>query len=334
MDNLSHCPYPLVGLFADVNMRELAANAESSILGVNPADIMGDTLLKLEEVETPVPDDPTKMCVQEAPSPELDAGPIDNTAFTAVFPEEAISAIVSVLSASNREQEEVMDTLMSTAQMVKRVPPIKHEEPLVIPVLPLHAPLACRSSLVDMNASPMVLGDLQYPLPPAKIIEPQSPILNAHQGVQLEDLRRRAEEFRQRNPGVELDKSWLQEFAGRLSQRGELIDEYRCYVLGCMQRNKRRDHILVHVGSHVEHRPFQCGFCGMRFLRKNECKRHESSHAGRKPYSCPICAQNYQDRSFVRQDLLKRHMRVTHGVQPDAGSRRRRTLTKEEDYWQ
>ena len=53
-------------------------------------------------------------------------------------------------------------------------------------------------------------------------------------------------------------RTFLQTFAGRLSEQGDMIPEFRCYVKGCMQRNKRRDHILVHVGSHVEHRPFQC----------------------------------------------------------------------------
>ena len=93
---------------------------------------------------------------------------------------------------------------------------------------------------------------------PAQDIVPVSPVLNAHAGVELEDLRRRATDFRARNPGVELDKSFLQCFAGRLSARGELLEDYRCYVVGCEQRNKRRDHILVHVGSHVEHRPWAC----------------------------------------------------------------------------
>lgn len=70
---------------------------------------------------------------------------------------------------------------------------------------------------------------------------------------------------------------------------------------------------------------------GMRFLRKNECKRHESSHEGRKPFSCQICAP-FQDRSFVRQDLLKRHMRVTHGVNDTSrASRKRMDLRKDED---
>ena len=73
---------------------------------------------------------------------------------------------------------------------------------------------------------------------------------------------------------------------------------------------------------------------GMKFLRKNECKRHESSHEGRKPYSCSICAP-LQDRSFVRQDLLKRHLRVTHGLQDTAGRRRKGGVKKDNDadFW-
>ena len=61
----------------------------------------------------------------------------------------------------------------------------------------------------------------------------------------------------------------------------------------------------------------------MRFLRKNECKRHMSSHGGYKPYTCNLCAP-FQVKSFVRQDLLKRHMKVTHGVLPEQWPDRRR----------
>ena len=68
----------------------------------------------------------------------------------------------------------------------------------------------------------------------------------------------------------------------------------------------------------------------MRFLRKNECKRHMSSHVGIKPFSCPICAP-FQDKSFVRQDLLKRHMKVTHGAIPEQWpDRRKRARLNEE----
>ena len=57
-----------------------------------------------------------------------------------------------------------------------------------------------------------------------------------------------------------------------------------------------------------------------------------SSHVGVKPFTCPICAP-YQDKSFVRQDLLKRHMKVTHGTSsyqwPD-GRRKRAKLEEPE----
>ena len=62
---------------------------------------------------------------------------------------------------------------------------------------------------------------------------------------------------------------------------------------------------------------------GMKFLRKNECKRHEASHDGAKPFECPVCAP-MQHRSFARQDLLKRHMRVTHGVVGESSRKRMR----------
>ncbi len=70
----------------------------------------------------------------------------------------------------------------------------------------------------------------------------------------------------------------------------------------------------------------------MRFLRKNECKRHEAGHGGRKPFSCPICAP-YQEKSFVRQDLLKRHLRVAHGAQGAVARKKRTFKDEEEDYW-
>ena len=65
----------------------------------------------------------------------------------------------------------------------------------------------------------------------------------------------------------------------------------------------------------------------MRFLRKNECKRHMSSHIGIKPYTCTICAP-YQEKSFVRQDLLKRHIKVTHGAQSEQWPDGRRKRAK------
>jgi hypothetical protein len=86
----------------------------------------------------------------------------------------------------------------------------------------------------------------------------QTPVLNAHLGIDVADLESRAEKFRKRNPGKDLSREWLESYAGKLSARGQLIEAYRCYVVGCTQKNKRRDHILIHVGSHLDQRPFKC----------------------------------------------------------------------------
>ncbi|KAI0959541.1 hypothetical protein AcW1_004336 [Taiwanofungus camphoratus] len=344
---------PLVGLFADVNMRELALKQEVPVPGVNPAEIMGDSLYVRTQESVALEDgDNAGLHHDLSPAPDNEIDPASELDASTNFSDEAISAIVSLLSTSKREEDtsesptftsvSVRPSDLYHAACLHVQPPLPTRSstfdaalasvPFVSPGLPA-SQTPGRPPLVDMNL-PQVSANLFPEQTAGPYIQPQSPVLNAHLGVELEDLRRRAEEFRRNNPGIELDKTWLQAYAGRLSQRGELIEEYRCYVVGCSQRNKRRDHILVHVGSHVEHRPFQCGFCGMRFLRKNECKRHESSHAGRKPFSCPICAP-FQDRSFVRQDLLKRHMRVTHGVQPESAAERRKRARAmmEENYW-
>ncbi|KAG6832902.1 hypothetical protein H0H92_004786 [Tricholoma furcatifolium] len=136
-----------------------------------------------------------------------------------------------------------------------------------------------------------------------------TPVLDAHRGISLDDLMLKAERYRLRNPGQPYDKNWLASFAGKLTERGELMGDFRCYVSGCTQTNKRRDHILIHMGSHLDQRPFPCAYCPSRFLRKNECKRHEASHSGVKPFLCETC-----DSAFVRQDLLKRHTARAHGI--------------------
>jgi hypothetical protein len=114
-----------------------------------------------------------------------------------------------------------------------------------IPIEPTEhsAPVASTSSDPNGHLPPIDLG---------------SPVFDAHRGIDLEDLKARAERYRLRNHGREYDKRWLLSFAGKLSNKGELIEEFRCYVVGCQQVNKRRDHILIHVGAHLDQRPFKC----------------------------------------------------------------------------
>ena len=85
-----------------------------------------------------------------------------------------------------------------------------------------------------------------------------TPVLDAHRGIDIEDLKAKAERYRLRNVGRDYDKRWLIQFAGKLSSKGEFAEEFRCYVIGCTQANKRRDHILIHVGGHLDQRPFKC----------------------------------------------------------------------------
>ncbi|KAL7282334.1 hypothetical protein ACG7TL_003804 [Trametes sanguinea] len=382
---------PLLGIYADINLRERMAEEQAPSVCVNPADIMGGS----PGVSVPLPDQSnaldTESTSTRGSTPALSASllsqsqtPADSPLSPALdlttggrgevmvegsFSDEAISAIVTVLQTSaKQEAQESSSIIDGHSQMSNAVQPCQLVAPQpvypnqLLP-FPTSDPRMHHPSLANVGSSAVFpgpripLADIQLQqiqqipysvfgtyapfdftqslLPPVAVPPPPSPVLNAHTGISLEDLRQRANDYRLRNPVAELDKTFLQSFAGRLSARGELLDEYRCYVNGCGQRNKRRDHILVHVGSHVEHRPWRCQHCGMRFLRKNECKRHESSHGGRKPFSCQICAP-HQERNFVRQDLLKRHMRVTHGVHDTSRvSKKKVESRKQEDaeYW-
>ncbi|KAG6841317.1 hypothetical protein C0991_012316 [Blastosporella zonata] len=157
-----------------------------------------------------------------------------------------------------------------------------------------------------------VISEMLTQSPPVKVedsgvgIDFGTPVLGAHKGIDREDLLSKAERYRLRNPGRVYDNTW-------------------CYVEGCTQTNKRRDHILIHVGSHLDQRPFPCAYCSARFLRKNECKRHEVSHSGVKPFVCDMCPNT----AFARQDLLRRHSSRAHGI--NATRKRKGGIVKEED---
>ena len=89
-------------------------------------------------------------------------------------------------------------------------------------------------------------------------VSPDTPMFNMHQGVSEYDLQRRVNRYRRRYPGKSLDRHWLSNYAGKLNKDGKAIEDYRCYISGCAQLNKRRDHIIVHICSHVNERPFEC----------------------------------------------------------------------------
>ncbi|TCD70840.1 hypothetical protein EIP91_001530 [Steccherinum ochraceum] len=343
---------PLIGLFADFNMHEFVLSQRSPTFGINPALLMDYS----RDQDT---DQPTESKGQEkeellqypSPAPEADFVPeVDDAgAEDAIeYTEADVEAIVSVLSSSVIAKEEPQTPSIPATRSAVSTPilrPYSNARGLPVPALPTRSgTISCAPS--PNPASLLSIQSLMSPRSPLLLTpqlvkaSPTSPrlplgditssasvngnhLFGAHLGIELADLRAKAEEFRAQHPGEDIDKSWLATYAGKLSESGNRLTEFRCYVKGCSQTNKRRDHILVHVGSHVEFRPFQCDHCDMKFLRKNECKRHTTSHGGIKPYVCYICAP-YQEKSFVRQDLLKRHIKVTHGERGESGRRRKR----------
>jgi hypothetical protein len=92
------------------------------------------------------------------------------------------------------------------------------------------------------------------------LVSPDTPVFNMHEGISEYDVQRRANRYRRRYPGRSLDRHWLLKYAGKLNKDGKAIDDYRCYISGCAQVNKRRDHIIVHICSHVNERPFACRY--------------------------------------------------------------------------
>ena len=97
------------------------------------------------------------------------------------------------------------------------------------------------------------------------LVSPDTPVYNVHEGISEYDLQRRANRYRRRYPGRSLDRHWLLKYAGKLNKDGKAIEGYRCYISGCAQVNKRRDHIIVHICSHANERPFACRHWLLRF---------------------------------------------------------------------
>ncbi|WQF75397.1 Putative Zinc finger C2H2-type [Colletotrichum destructivum] len=59
-------------------------------------------------------------------------------------------------------------------------------------------------------------------------------------------------------------------------------------------------------------RPYVCSFCDRGFRKSEHLQRHRRTHTKEKPYKCE-CGQ-----AFARQDLLRRHERVSHRHLDDA----------------
>lgn len=232
----------IIGLIPDVNMYDKLRRLDLPHPGVNPLDTISSTLPHDIGISSGEP------ALQKPDDHHNDD----------ILPTTGSSA---EQSPSPRVIQDIMSILVKPAPEFS-FPPWSSENSLQPPFSPLQlaAPWPSVSIKLELNnvpdnehhASP-VLHNLE-----CSNTTYSSPILNAHLGIELDELISRAERFRAKYPERDIDRAWLSHFAGKLSGRGELLSDFRCYVVGCDQRNKRRDHILVHVGAHIGQRPFAC----------------------------------------------------------------------------
>ncbi|EPQ59385.1 hypothetical protein GLOTRDRAFT_125692 [Gloeophyllum trabeum ATCC 11539] len=319
---------PPIGLFPDVNMRTILRDDEP-VACVNPASIMGPAPVKAEfdeldrDITMDISPEPSVTMEDAPPPPDSDIP----SASGSVSGAQSDSNVYDLLDQSFLKLEEIAQEVaaLHLAPPASVGPAALHyptlhttfpacEETKVLPLVSVTLWGSQPAKNLSRPRSP--LADLNTNQPPVNRgpILPDTPILNAHLGVDIEVLRAKVERHRLRNPDQDIDNAWFLPFVGKLTPRGELLEDYRCYILGCNQTNKRRDHIVTHVGSHVDHRPYECAHCGQRFLRKNECKRHEARHADDyRSFTCKLCPAS-ETKSYSRQDTLKRHMTKAHGA--------------------
>ena len=286
-DDVIPHPSANIGLIPDVNMYNLTLLTEQPSLGVNPLDTMGrvspsprtgwspsGALLPFSyraannghpPMYNASPDPASQGAVREStPAPlSQDYPPLD-----------VIHNIATILSTSATEElyqmfmtdfhSEQPSLEQFVPQEAARAYPIMKMEQLDEPALfvspqkqkECHVPLK-----YDTFPSPSdgIFSPIHVRIELTRDDDPHpSPIINAHVGIELDELIFRAQRYRARRPGQPIDRAWLMQFAGKLTDCGEPVDDYRCYVVGCDQRNKRRDHIVIHVGAHVDQREFSC----------------------------------------------------------------------------
>jgi hypothetical protein len=279
MPSRSHSPASL-GPFPDINMFDLAYMNRVPEAGVNPADIMCPLSVA----------DPVCVTKRSASPPGALAGTSPTS--TGQLPSvEVMNSIAAMLSNTvTKEDENPQTTVCPGPQRTagkrgefyhpkgrpmneiaahmgtskRQTSSFNADEPPFAYRLPTPTAAAHRSPLIPVsfqtNQQPSFTSVLD-----CGSTGSDSPVLNAHLGIDLSELMAKADKYRTRFPGRAIDKKWLMAYAGKLTERGELLEDYRCYVNGCTQKNKRRDHILVHVGSHVDQRLFVCSVWYVEF---------------------------------------------------------------------
>lgn len=50
-------------------------------------------------------------------------------------------------------------------------------------------------------------------------------------------------------------------------------------------------HLLLHMRTHTNEKPYECNICQSRFSLNCNLKRHMMIHTGEKPYKCDVCGK-------------------------------------------
>ncbi|XP_054453870.1 zinc finger protein 3-like [Anoplopoma fimbria] len=79
----------------------------------------------------------------------------------------------------------------------------------------------------------------------------------------------------------------------------------------CGERFLSREDLIVHRVSHTGEPPVLCNFCGKSFVNKTTLSIHMRIHTGEKPYACTQCGKR-----FTQNGSLKIHLRTHSGEKP------------------
>merc|ERR1719354_544700 len=88
------------------------------------------------------------------------------------------------------------------------------------------------------------------------------------------------------------------------SDENEQTDgEYKCDI--CTKIFKHTSHLVNHMRTHTDERPFECDLCDMSFKMKTHLDRHRRVHTGERPYECKICFKTFAGPSGLWQHNKK-----------------------------